>query len=195
MQSNNKSITIVVGFDVQVRGIASTAIDIETGTYLFSNWYPIKETETEARISEAHHYCSCYLKDLSNEYDISIISIEYPTAVVSSSSYILWMLAGAAVAAAYSNCQICEGIMPSSWKKYSGLNTWAKEHGLAKRGIILKNEIKNGIISLDKNIPGDLTPADLYDSIAIAKAARIRNEERINAQLKSTNETNKRKKG
>jgi hypothetical protein len=176
---------VVIGLDIQVRGVACTTIDLLTGAYLSSDWYQINETETERRILETYNCCQFTSNRISKDYHISIAAVEFPTANVSSSSYILWMLAGAAIAALTPFCDICEGIVPSSWKKYSGLNTWAKERNLCKRGIILKQEIKNGIISLDSTIPSDLSPVDLYDSIAIAKGARVRNEERVNGNSKS----------
>lgn len=163
----------VIGIDAQARGIAVAVCDFN-GKYIDCFWIPIEGKSTEEKIAFAYKVIFPLTESLGPE----LVGIELPTAVTSSSSIVLWGIYGAVVAAIYPNCTLIQGIVPSQWKKYSGLNVWAKEHAKDKRGIIIKNEIKNGLIDL-YSVPDNLTPVDLYDSIAIAIGTAKRNLERV----------------
>ena len=98
----------------------------------------------------------------------------------SSSSMALWSIYGAVCTAFFPNTLLIEGIVPTSWKKYSGLNSYAKKVGKTnKNGTVDKKAIKQCIIETVKNVPDNLEPVDLYDSIAIGKAGIERNLERL----------------
>jgi hypothetical protein len=176
--------TVVVGIDAQKRGLALAFVDACTGQFINWEWMPLVCKSLEQIVGEAYNCCLSFLTTLEEEYDVLIIGIEYPTANVGTSSYVLWLIAGAVLgAAANSSCDMIEGIVPLSWKKNSGLNEWGKINDKAKRGIILKDSIKDGLISLDPTIPENLMPLDIYDSIAIARATCLKNLELINGRV------------
>jgi hypothetical protein len=176
--------TVVVGIDAQKRGLALSLVDAQTGEFINGRWMPLVCEPLEKRVGEAYDCCFSFLQTLEEEYDILIIGIEYPTANVGTSSYILWLIAGAVVgAAANSSCDMIEGTVPLSWKKNSGLNVWARANDKANRGIIQKDAIKEGLLCLDPHVPEDLTPIDMYDSIAIARGTALYNLEKIREHI------------
>jgi hypothetical protein len=167
---------VVVGVDAQPRGLAVAQLHLETGNFICVDWVPTGGTKLEEKIYlayEAAHEVAELLRPC-------ITVVELPTAVTSSSTMSLWGICGAVLSAFYPYSLLCEGIVPTSWKKYSGLNVYAKLTNRAtKNGVIEKHYIKDGVISIIPGVPKDLQPDDLYDSIAIAKAGLERNNELI----------------
>jgi hypothetical protein len=171
--SNN---SLVVGVDAQPRGLAVAQLHLETGAFISVEWVPTGGARLEEKVYLAYEAAH----EVAELLQPCITVVELPTAVTSSSTMSLWGICGAVLSAFYPYSLIVEGIVPTSWKKYSGLNIYAKEQGrTSKNGIIEKLFIKEAIIALVPNVPSDLTPVDLYDSIAIAKAGYERNNERV----------------
>ena len=167
--------SIAVGIDAQPRGLAVAQLSLEDGAFISVDWYETNGDTLESKISQAHMVA----QELATNLRPSITTIELPTAKQSSTFMELWGICGAVIAAFHPVSGICEGIVPTSWRKFSGLNQWAREEGVAERGAIPKKMIPLGVQQTTLLVPTDLTPPDLYDSIAIAKAGYLRNQERL----------------
>jgi hypothetical protein len=165
----------VIGIDAQNRGLAIARFSLPNGDYIGVNWYPLSGDCREDLIYSAWNI----MEEMGKVIKPSLTVIELPTAITSSSSMSLWGIYGGCVAGIYPHSILVEGIVPTSWKKFSGLNIWAKENDCAKRGVIEKKQIKRGIIELIEGVPSTLSPDDLYDSIAIGYAGFQRNQQRV----------------
>jgi hypothetical protein len=168
--------SIAFGIDAQPRGLAVAQLDLVTGEFIAVDWHPIPALKLLEPIvfhaGEVARQATCELFP-------AVVTIELPTARASSQFMPLWCICGAVIAAVYPNSLLVEGIVPISWKKYSGLNFWAKEGKQDKKGVVPKDLIPLGIKDLVPGTPIDLEPVDMYDSIAIALAGLNRNLERI----------------
>lgn len=167
----------VIGIDAQARGVAVAFLSLPDGSYVDSLWTPLPKGTDEFRIYKAWESIQTVVDRLPEP--VSLAAVELPAAGKSSSAMLIWGIYGAVTAGIWPWCKVLEGIVPLSWKKLSGLNQWARDHERAERGIIRKNDVKEGIISTLPGIPSTLSPDDIYDAIAIALAGLRRNEERL----------------
>jgi hypothetical protein len=167
---------LAIGIDVQPRGLAIAHLDFDTMTLQNAEWHPLLQDGT---IENSVYVAWIEATKAISKSDAIMITIEFPTAKASSQFMPLWCMCGAVIAAARENCNMVEGITPNSWKMYSGLNSWAKAAGVAKRGIIQKKDIPMGVYATCDGAISGLEPVDLYDSIAIGKAGIARNTERF----------------
>jgi hypothetical protein len=171
--------SIALGIDAQPRGLAVAQLDLETGRFIAVDWHPLpvplRLEETVSRIGQIAANVAGNLKP-------TISTIELPTAKASNQFMALWCICGAVMAAVFPHSESTEGIVPISWKKYAGLNHWAKQHEQDKKGTIPKDLIPSAIMDLVPGVPANLEPVDMYDAIAIALAGLNRNLERIGWQ-------------
>jgi hypothetical protein len=172
----NKDPYLAVGVDIQPRGLALGILDFDTLDYINSIWVPFGQGMF---IEEASFYSWCDVSyALEKLHQVTLVTVELPAGGQSSSTMHLWCMCGAALAAAKNHCTLVQTMVPTEWKKYSGLNIWAKENGEDKKGVIIKGAVPDGMMSII-DAPVDLEPNDLYDALALALAGILYNKERF----------------
>lgn len=174
---------ILLGIDAQPRGLAIAEFSLETSQFKQVHWL---EMTTNKTIEDTTFEIFSLSREILPILSPSIVYIELPAAMQSSSTMHLWCICGALIASSRLECTIVKGIVPTSWKKHSGLNRWAKENSIDKRGTIQKSDIPRGVTELaGLELEEDLSPKDLYDSIGIGLAGVNLNKELLDKMQQS----------